>query len=502
MIWLLACVARTPAPTPELLDLPSGPGAMTPVLVPDAEGPLLLWQEPGQVLLSQWSEARGWSTPETVVASEALMQNWADFLQLARGGDGALYVSWLLKTPGEDPYAYEVHLSRRDQGWTELGRLHADDVAAEHGFVSLLPIDEGVQAWWLDGRLGPTGGPTALRTATVGADGPGPESVVDDRVCDCCRTAVTLHDGEPVVLYRDRSPDEYRDIAWAGGSAGRFGDAWHITGCPVNGPVAVPGYASWFTEGGGKGSVRASIDLGPAITVAPGEGEPPPLGRSSLVALEDEALVLYLGTDGTLRGRRFSSEGVGPAHIVGEMEAARAAGFPTALRMEEEVLSLWSDSEGLVAARTPLALFGPVEGPLRPDEGPAIDAAEVLAGLELTDLAGEPISLEGPVLVAVWATWCPPCREELPLLQSLHEQGVRVVAISVDDPSADEGVRAMAEGLTLPVAHAPQAASALGLTAVPATYLLDEEGQLVWSSFGLLNEEDPAIQALSALGSD
>ena len=87
-------------------------------------------------------------------------------------------------------------------------------------------------------------------------------------------------------------------------------------------------------------------------------------------------------------------------------------------------------------------------------------------------------------------------------MQSLHEQGVRVVAISVDDPSADEGVRAMAEGLTLPVAHAPQAASALGLTAVPATYLLDEEGQLVWSSFGLLNEEDPAIQALSALGSD
>ena len=495
MILLLACL-RPSAPTPDLLALPSGQGAMTPVLLDDVEGPLLLWQEPQRVLLSRWSGVRGWSTPETVVASEALMQNWADFPQLARGGDGALYVSWLRTAPGEDPYAYDIHVSRSEGTWTDLGPLHRDGIPAEHGFVSLLPVEEGVQAWWLDGRFTPTGGPTALRTATVTADGAGPDSIVDDRVCDCCRTAATLHDGEPVVLYRDRSPDEYRDVAWAGSVAGRFGDAWQIAGCPVNGPVAVPGFAAWFTDADGVARVRASVDLGPAMTVAPGEGEPPPVGRSSLVALEDEALVFTLGSDGSLSGRRFSSQGVGPAVEVGMMAVARASGFPTTLRVGDEVLTVWSDPEGLVAARTPVARFGAVEGPLDPAGGPAIDAAQVLAGLSLTGLDGEAISLEGPVLVALWATWCPPCREELALLQQLHEEGVPVVAISVDEARAEDKVRAMTAELTLPVAHAPEAASALGLTAVPATYLLDEEGDLIWSSFGVLKEEDPAIQAL------
>src|SRR5690606_20971480 len=72
--------------------------------------------------------------------------------------------------------------------------------------------------------------------------------------------------------------------------------------------------------------------------------------------------------------------------------------------------------------------FAPLQ---RGDEAPAY-GARTLNGdtLALTSLDGRPVMLN------VWATWCPPCREEMPALQTLHERydtrGLAVVAVSLD----------------------------------------------------------------------
>src|SRR5690606_20836901 len=71
----------------------------------------------------------------------------------------------------------------------------------------------------------------------------------------------------------------------------------------------------------------------------------------------------------------------------------------------------------------------------RGDEAPAYGAVSLDGdSVALASLAGR------PVLLNVWATWCPPCREEMPALQELHdrydERGLAVVAVSLDASAA------------------------------------------------------------------
>jgi thiol-disulfide isomerase/thioredoxin len=494
LLFALACspknsphtppVAPEPAPAAAITALPSGPEAMTPVLVEDGDGLLLLWQEPGLVRVSTWDA--GWSVPETVIEREGLVQNWADFPQLARGNDGALYASWLVSAGGG--HFYEVHLGRNEgDGWTELGKLHTDDVQAEHGFVSLLPEGDGVRAWWLDGRDMPDGAPMSFRTALVDATGAHDERVLDERVCDCCRTAAVATPEGPVVFYRDRSDDEVRDIGFLGASSGKLDDGWTIQGCPVNGPVARYGdalYTTWFTGADEQPRVRVSVGLGAPFTVAPAAGEASPLGRSQLVADDEGAVVLWLDSDGGVNGRRVGDGTVGPTTPLGHTEAVRKSGFPTAVRVEDDLFAIWTvPGQGLTANRLPLAAFQQTGG---------VQFSEATEGANPTLAHLDGLSeFEGPVLVAAWATWCAPCREELLVLEALHQAGVPVVALNVDTAERGEQVDALVAelGLTLEVVKAPEAATALGLTALPWSGVFDAEGALVWSESGLLDGE-------------
>jgi thiol-disulfide isomerase/thioredoxin len=69
------------------------------------------------------------------------------------------------------------------------------------------------------------------------------------------------------------------------------------------------------------------------------------------------------------------------------------------------------------------------------------------------DLAGDTVSLQAyrgeGVLLNLWATWCPPCRAEMPYLQELADEyaprGLRVVGVSVDDRGAHDQVLAFLE---------------------------------------------------------
>lgn len=114
-----------------------------------------------------------------------------------------------------------------------------------------------------------------------------------------------------------------------------------------------------------------------------------------------------------------------------------------------------------------------------------------------TDLAtGEPASFHeryaGEVtLVNIWATWCEPCKEEIPALQALYEamgpRGLRIAAVSIDagDPQA---VRAfMADfGVTFDVLHDPAGAiqQTYRTTGVPESFLVGRDGRIVRIVYG------------------
>jgi cytochrome c-type biogenesis protein len=133
-----------------------------------------------------------------------------------------------------------------------------------------------------------------------------------------------------------------------------------------------------------------------------------------------------------------------------------------------------------------------------------------------TTMAGDSVStadLAGKVvLLNVWATWCAPCREEIPFLQALHEkhrsQGLEIIGVSVDARGQDETIQGFINdfGMTYPIWRDPDERvqtmfMALG---VPASYLIDREGVLRWRRLGIIRETDSVFtRALAdALGTD
>lgn len=89
------------------------------------------------------------------------------------------------------------------------------------------------------------------------------------------------------------------------------------------------------------------------------------------------------------------------------------------------------------------------------------------------------------LLINYWATWCGPCRREMPLLDALyrkyHAQGLDLVGISLDEPSDAAQAKRMAAQVSYPVVMADQASlqGASRVWGVPMNYLLDDEGRAV-----------------------
>ena len=115
------------------------------------------------------------------------------------------------------------------------------------------------------------------------------------------------------------------------------------------------------------------------------------------------------------------------------------------------------------------------------------------------------------VLINIWATWCPPCRAEMPSMEKLYKKlsqtDFRIAAVSVDGdafhPEGSQppsGIMAFANelGLTFDILHDPSGAirQAYDIFGVPESYLIDRNGVIVKRVIGAANWEDPVNEML------
>lgn len=128
--------------------------------------------------------------------------------------------------------------------------------------------------------------------------------------------------------------------------------------------------------------------------------------------------------------------------------------------------------------------------------------ARVLSGpaIALDTLRGD------VVLLNVWATWCKPCRQEIPALDSLHRefapQGLRVVGVSIDLEGEEQRIADFAKelGASYGLWHDPDdnVSSTFLAIGVPATFLIDRTGVLRWRHHGPVTYADSALNAALA----
>jgi peroxiredoxin len=113
--------------------------------------------------------------------------------------------------------------------------------------------------------------------------------------------------------------------------------------------------------------------------------------------------------------------------------------------------------------------------------------------IQLENLEGDPVSLSdwqgNVVLLNNWATWCPPCKAEMPTLQSYFEdhqdQGFMVVAIEAGEPASDVAQFAINYSLTFTVLPDPSNNSLVAFHnfSLPNSYVIDRDGlvRLAWN---------------------
>ncbi|MDQ3907543.1 MAG: redoxin domain-containing protein [Acidobacteriota bacterium] len=169
----------------------------------------------------------------------------------------------------------------------------------------------------------------------------------------------------------------------------------------------------------------------------------------------------------------------------------------------------------LVHAQTPRAPKPDAKTPAGPAKPPATSGATASTSPAVTELdleglkkllaRGDDPSKAKPLLVNFWATWCDPCRDEFPDLVKIDNdyktRGLEFASVSGDDVSeiksaVPQFLRQMHAGMTPYLLNVPDMGEAINLVdptwggELPATYLYDRAGRVVFKHFGRVDPKE------------
>lgn len=162
----------------------------------------------------------------------------------------------------------------------------------------------------------------------------------------------------------------------------------------------------------------------------------------------------------------------------------------------------------------------PAAGPKSPATATAAgasagtDVGNVMPAYSAKLLDGRPFDLatekNNVVFLNVWATWCGPCRYEIPELQALHQKysarGFKVIGVSVDEGGPDAVAQFVKDNkITYPIALDSEGriANVLSTTVLPTSVIIGRDGKIVWRKIGaMMPNETPSVEAVveQALG--
>jgi hypothetical protein len=386
--------AGAPAPAPaappgtvQSWVLPAASATSAPGLVATTDGRLLLsWIDStagrrNALQFSEWQAGGGWqSAPRTILVGDSLLVESANPPRLMATADGALWVDFLQR----DAQGQQVlQLSRSLDGgfnWSAPVLVASAPAGGELGFATLWPQAQTQLGFaWLASASAPAiaGGRGAAAPASEPATAVhagvfdaslrrNAVAVVDARACDCCQLATAMTSRGALLVYRDRSATEIRDIAATRFDGQRWSaprpvhaDHWTMAGCPVNGPAVAAGgmdaVVAWYTGAGPQPRVQLarSTDAGdtfaPPVVVDQGDAV---LGRVAVARDAHDVWVLWMREDAGVQSLWLARYPPDLSHALQRVRVAtlrgrgRVSGFPQLALQAGHAFVVWTDVEG------------------------------------------------------------------------------------------------------------------------------------------------------------
>jgi thiol-disulfide isomerase/thioredoxin len=141
-----------------------------------------------------------------------------------------------------------------------------------------------------------------------------------------------------------------------------------------------------------------------------------------------------------------------------------------------------------------------LEQPSISEEDIGLNEGDYAPDFTLETLAGEEVSLWDfrgqKVMINFWATWCPPCRAEMPDMQEMYEEYDDIKILAVNLTETEPGVDQVEEftedfGLTFPILldYEVEVAGIYDIQPIPTSYMIDSEGKVQSIAFGALNKD-------------